>query len=129
MTMNEWMNEWMNCLKSVALVVQQQQQWKNSEVNKCNQQWKTLRNMKIPQATFFQKSVSFNSRKESRKLWFVLSKFNQKIWIWRFLGTLVFSYFVWLAIFSNVITLRIISNFVNNIYHIVIYHMQPLQPW
>ena len=25
--------------------------------------------MKIPQATFFQKSVSFNSRKESRKLY------------------------------------------------------------
>ena len=38
-----------------------------------------------------------NSRKGWRKLWFVLSKFSQKIWKW--LGTLGFLYFVWFATF------------------------------
>ena len=43
-------------------------------------------------------------RKGWRKLWFALSKFNQKIWRW--LGTLVYLYFVWFVIFLNVMTLQ-----------------------
>ena len=43
-------------------------------------------------------------RKRWRKLWFALSKFNQKIWRW--LGTLVYLYFVWFVIFLNVMALQ-----------------------
>ena len=40
----------------------------------------------FPQAAFFRKPVSPNSRKEWKNLWFALSKFSRKIWRW--LGTL-----------------------------------------
>ena len=40
-----------------------------------------------------------------RKLWFAISKFNQKIWRW--LGTLVYLYFVWFVIFLNVMALQV----------------------
>ena len=43
-------------------------------------------------------------RKGWRKLWFALSKLNQKIWRW--LGTLVYLYFVWSVIFLNVMALQ-----------------------
>ena len=49
----------------------------------------------------FWRSVSPNSRKGWRKLWFALSKVNQKI-----LGTLVYLYFVWSAVFLNVMALQ-----------------------
>ena len=39
-----------------------------------------------------------------RKLWFILSKFNQKIWRW--LGTLVYLHFVWFVFFLNVMALQ-----------------------
>ena len=39
-----------------------------------------------------------------RKLWFALSKFNQKIWRW--LGTLVNLHFIWFVIFLNVMALQ-----------------------
>ena len=39
-----------------------------------------------------------------RKLWFALLQFNQKIWRW--LGTLVYLYFVWFLIFLNVMALQ-----------------------
>ena len=39
-----------------------------------------------------------------RKLWFALSRFNQKIWRW--LGTLVYLHFVWFVIFLNVMALQ-----------------------
>ena len=61
-------------------------------------------NYSFPQAVFFRKSVSPNSRKRRRKLWFPLSKFGQKIWRW--LGTLGFLYFLWFSIFSNVMDLQ-----------------------
>ena len=41
--------------------------------------------------------------KRWRKLWFTLLKFNQKKWRW--LGTLVYLYFVWFTIFLNVMAL------------------------
>ena len=53
----------------------------------------------------FWKSVSHNSRKRCRKLWFALSKFNQKIWRW--LGSLGCLYLVWFVIFLNVMTLQL----------------------
>ena len=40
-------------------------------------------NYSFPQAVFFQKSISPDRRKGWRKLWFALSKVNQKIWRWR----------------------------------------------
>ena len=43
-------------------------------------------------------------QKGRRKLWFALSKFNQKIW--RRLGTLVYTYFVWFVFFLNVMALQ-----------------------
>ena len=43
-------------------------------------------------------------RKRWRKLWFALSKFNQKIW--RSLGTLVYLHFAWFVIFLNVMALQ-----------------------
>ena len=67
------------------------------------------RNLFIPQAVLFRKSVSPKSRNRWRKLSFALSKFNQKIW--RRLGTLGHLYFVWFVIFW-------LYSFVNNIYHI-----------
>ena len=44
-------------------------------------------------------------QKKWRKLWFALSKFNQKIWRW--LGTLVYLYSVWFVIFLNVMALQV----------------------
>ena len=55
------------------------------------------------QAEFFE-NVFPPRRKGWRKLWFALSKFNQKIWRW--LGTLVYLYFVWFVIFLNVMALQ-----------------------
>ena len=54
-------------------------------------------NYSFSQAASFQKSVSSNSRKGWEKIWFDLSKFNQKIWRW--LGTLGYLYFVQFLIF------------------------------
>ena len=64
----------------------------------------SMKKLLIPQAAFFRKSVSPNCRNGWKKLWFALSKFSQKIWRWP--GTLGFSYFVWFAIFSNVMALQ-----------------------
>ena len=49
-------------------------------------------------------SVSLNSRKGGKKLWFALSNFSQKIWRW--LETLSFLYFVRFEIFLNMMTLQ-----------------------
>ena len=46
----------------------------------------------------------FHPRAGWRKLWFTLSKFSQKIWRWY--GTLGFSYFLWFAIYSIVTALQ-----------------------
>ena len=64
-----------------------------------------------PPGRIFWKSVS-PRRKRWRKLWFAVSKFNQKIWRWP--GTLVYLYFEWLVIFLNVMALQ----FRNNIFQI-----------
>ena len=42
--------------------------------------------------------------KGSRKLWFDLLKFNEKIWRW--LGTLVYLHLAWFVIFLNVMALQ-----------------------
>ena len=65
-------------------------------------------NYAFPQAAFFQKSVPPQQQKGWRKLWFALSKFYQKIWRW--LGTLGYLCFVWLAIFSNMMVLQFWKN-------------------
>ena len=41
------------------------------------------------------------------KLWFALSKFNQKIWRW--LETLVYLHFAWFVIFLNVMALQFLN--------------------
>ena len=61
------------------------------------------------QAEFFE-YLFLPSRKGWSKLWYVLSKFNQKIWRW--LGTLGYLYFIWFVIFlkcSGFTVLLIIS--------------------
>ena len=56
------------------------------------------------QVQFLENLLPLPRRKWWRKLWFALSKFNQKIWRW--LGTLVYLHFVWFAIFLNVMALQ-----------------------
>ena len=56
------------------------------------------------QVKFFENLFS-TMGKGWRKLWFALSKFNQKTWGWP--GTLVYSHFVWSVIFLNVMALHV----------------------
>ena len=63
------------------------------------------------QVQIFEFSPSANN-KGWGKLWFALSKFNQKIWRW--LGTLVYLYFVWFIFFLNVIALLFCELFLSN---------------
>ena len=56
-------------------------------------------NYSLSQATLFRKSVSPNSRKEWKKIWFALSKLIQKIWRW--LKALGYLYFVWSVFFQT----------------------------
>ena len=56
-------------------------------------------NYSLSQATLFRKSVSPNSRKEWKKIWFALSKLSQKIWRW--LKALGYLYFVWSVFFQT----------------------------
>ena len=53
----------------------------------------------------FWKSLSFPQEERGGGNYVALSKFDQKMWRW--LGTLVYLYFVWFVIFLNVMALQV----------------------